>query len=83
MASIAISNLDTLGFDLLSDSESFLGEVNDRELTATVGGITPVITFTAAALGEVVVWNVAFGTGFALGAMTAGGVVGYTAASHK
>jgi hypothetical protein len=79
MASIAISNLDTLGFDLLSDSESFLGEVNDRELIATVGGITPVITFTATALGTVSVWGVGFGTGFAIGTFTAGAAVGYTA----
>jgi hypothetical protein len=80
MASIAISNLDTFGFDLLSDSESFLGEVNDRELTDTVGGISPVITFTAVALGEVTIWGATFGTGFALGTVGAGGVVGYTAA---
>jgi hypothetical protein len=77
MASIAISHLDTFGFDLLSDSESFLSEVNDRELAATVGGVTPVITFTAA-WGTVSVWGVGFGTGFAIGTFTTGAVVGYT-----
>lgn len=71
MATIAIENLNANGLDLFSDSESFLTEVGDREMSATVGGITPVITFTAA-WGTLSVSGVTFGTGFAAGAFAAG-----------
>lgn len=40
MANIAISDLNPAGFDLLSDSKSYMRELSDTELTAQ-GGITP------------------------------------------
>ncbi|MEY3826643.1 MAG: hypothetical protein RLZZ148_1460 [Cyanobacteriota bacterium] len=46
MASINISDLHPAGFDLLSDSESYLHELKDTELSATRGGITPLIVGT-------------------------------------
>ncbi|WP_427162588.1 hypothetical protein ACQFX9_14190 [Aliinostoc sp. HNIBRCY26] len=83
MASIAINELKFAGADLLVDSESFLNDLEDRELTAAIGGITPVVTFTAAALGSVSVWGVSFGTGFALGTFGVTAGVGYFAASRR
>ncbi|MCL6436015.1 MAG: hypothetical protein K6T90_17745 [Leptolyngbyaceae cyanobacterium HOT.MB2.61] len=77
MASIKVNDLHRAGADLLMDSESFLSDLEDRELAATVGGITPVVTFTATSLGTVSVWGVSFGTGFALGTFAAGAVAGY------
>jgi hypothetical protein len=84
MASIAIENLNVSGLDLFSDSESFLNEVGDREMSATVGGITPsVITFTAA-WGTISVSGVTFGTGFAAGVFGAGAIGGaYVAYKQK
>ncbi|WP_427162586.1 hypothetical protein ACQFX9_14180 [Aliinostoc sp. HNIBRCY26] len=79
MASIAINELKFAGADLLFDSESFLNDLEDRELTAAIGGITPVVTFTAASLGSVSVWGVSFGTGFALGTFAGGAAIGYVA----
>lgn len=76
MAYITVENLNADGFSLLSDSESFLTEVGDRDMGATVGGITPsVITFTAA-WGTLSVSGVTFGTGFAAGAFGAGAAGG-------
>jgi hypothetical protein len=79
MASIAINELKFAGADLLVDCESFLNDLEDRELTAAVGGITPVVTFTATTLGSVSVWGVSFGTGFALSTFAAGAGIGYVA----
>ncbi|MEH1819606.1 MULTISPECIES: hypothetical protein [unclassified Nostoc] len=79
MASIKINELHLAGADLFMDSENFFSDLEDRELVAAVGGITPVITFTAAALGSVSVWGVSFGTGFALGTFAAGATAGYFA----
>jgi hypothetical protein len=42
MATIQIHNLN--GFDLLDDSESYLQELTDTELSMTNGGGTPTIT---------------------------------------
>ncbi|MEA5565626.1 MULTISPECIES: hypothetical protein [unclassified Anabaena] len=79
MASIAINELKFAGSDLLVDSESFLNDLEDRDLTAAVGGITPVVTFTATALGTVSVWGTTFGTGFALSTFAAGAGISYYA----
>ena len=78
MASIKINELHFAGADLFNDSESFLSDLEDRELVAAIGGITPIITITAA-WGTVSVWGVSFGTGFALGTFGAGAVAGYFA----
>ncbi|MGD1699135.1 hypothetical protein [Dapis sp. BLCC M229] len=48
MANIAISELNPVGFDLFSDSESYMVDLSDNELT-TSGGISPV----AVAVGTV------------------------------
>lgn len=42
MANIAISELRPVGFDLFSDSESYLVDLSDNELT-TSGGVTPTV----------------------------------------
>lgn len=42
MANIAISELNPVGFDLFSDSESYMVDLSDNELT-TSGGILPVV----------------------------------------
>lgn len=83
MAYIQLSNLRPAGSDLFVDSENFLNDLSDRELAATVGGVTPVVTFTAASLGTVSVWGTGFGTGFAIGTFAAGAGVGAYAASKK
>jgi hypothetical protein len=38
MASIKISNLNPTGSDLFADSESYLNELKDEELTSIQGG---------------------------------------------
>ena len=84
MSSISVSDIEfSSEYGLINGEESFLNEVSEQELTNTLGGVTPVVTFTATSLGSVSVWGTSFGTGFAIGAFTAGGVVGYTAASRK
>ncbi|MGB6297882.1 MAG: hypothetical protein WBF90_17095 [Rivularia sp. (in: cyanobacteria)] len=40
MASIKISELRPVGSELFVDSESFLNELNDQEISATVGAGT-------------------------------------------
>jgi len=47
MANIAISNLSPSGFDLFNDSESYLQELSEQELSVQGGlMITPTITLT-------------------------------------
>lgn len=82
MAYITLSNLRPAGADLLLDQESFFNDLSDRELAATVGGVTPVVTFTAASLGTVSVWGTSFGTGFAIGTFVAGAGAGAYAVSR-
>ncbi len=41
MATIKISDLQPVGTDLFSDSESYLNYLTDDELNLTKGGITP------------------------------------------
>ena len=45
MANIAISELNPVGFDLFSDSESYMTDLSDNELK-TSGGITPTYVVT-------------------------------------
>lgn len=40
MANILINELCVTGFDLLSDTESYLNEINDNEIDLTRGGFT-------------------------------------------
>jgi hypothetical protein len=58
MANIAISDLNPAGFDLLSDSESYMRELSDAELTAQ-GGITPVLAASSEPCGMAVAFGVA------------------------
>jgi hypothetical protein len=41
MADIAISNLHATGADLFADSESYLNELTEAELSSTKGGFSP------------------------------------------
>lgn len=41
MACIKIYDLRPAGFDLFVDSESFLNDLNERDLASTNGGATP------------------------------------------
>jgi hypothetical protein len=56
MSSIAISNLNPTGFDLLSDSESYMRELSDIELNAH-GGITPVLAASSEPCGMAAVFG--------------------------
>ena len=38
MATIKINNLNTAGFDLFNDSESYLNDLTDDEMSLTQGG---------------------------------------------
>jgi hypothetical protein len=66
MANIAISNLNPVGFDLLSDSESYMRDLSDTELNAQ-GGITPALAASsepcgmAAAFGAAALYDWLFG----------------------
>ena len=53
MASIKISDLRPSGLELFVDSESFLNDLSDSDLTMTNGGATPttVVLLGAAWLG--------------------------------
>jgi hypothetical protein len=48
MAVISISNLNVAGSDLFLDSESFMNDLTEQELTGTNGGLTPVVIYTVA-----------------------------------
>jgi hypothetical protein len=41
MADLLINKLKSNGTELFSDSESFMGELSDNELSSTTGGATP------------------------------------------
>lgn len=51
MATINISNLQPSGYNLFSDSESYMTDLSDTEL-AIQGGATPAIGAAAAASSE-------------------------------
>jgi bacteriocin-like protein len=55
MAEIKLSELRPAGSDLLQDSESFLNELNDRELENVVGGntIASVASQASASVGSI------------------------------
>ncbi len=44
MANIKISNLQPAGYDLFSDSESYMMDLSENELNTTHGGFTPILT---------------------------------------
>ena len=48
MAVISISNLSVAGSDLFMDSESFMNDLTEQELTGTNGGLSPVVIYTVA-----------------------------------
>ncbi|QLE39980.1 class IIb bacteriocin, lactobin A/cerein 7B family [Nostoc sp. C052] len=43
MATIKINNLNAAGSDLFNDSESYLNELTNEEVTSINGGIVPLI----------------------------------------
>ncbi|WP_019501947.1 hypothetical protein [Pseudanabaena sp. PCC 6802] len=58
MANIAISDLKLAGFDLFSDSESYMRDLSDTELNAQ-GGITPVLAASSEPCGMAVAFGAA------------------------
>ncbi|MDZ8134786.1 MAG: hypothetical protein RM049_05705 [Nostoc sp. DedQUE04] len=54
MSTIRISNLSVPGFDLLSDEESYLNEINNDEFDLTHGGATPAIAASILAVSGAV-----------------------------
>lgn len=50
MASIKISELRPVGSELFADSESFLNELNEQEISATVGAGTVVSVVSQASI---------------------------------
>lgn len=57
MAIIKINNLNTAGYDLFNDSESYLTELTDSELNMTQGGSSPWCAYWLF-IGSVAVLNV-------------------------
>lgn len=58
MSTIKVSDLQPVGFDLFSDSESYLRELSDEEL-ALEGGITPWIIASSEPCGMFVAFTIA------------------------
>ncbi len=52
MANIVISELHTVGFELFSDSESYMSELGDNELVSVNGGIVTTPFCAAAAVSS-------------------------------
>ena len=67
MANIAIYDLDTSGLDLFMDSEGFMSELTEDELTATNGGFTTSVTSSGVCVGVI-----ALGSSVACGAVAVG-----------
>lgn len=65
MASINISDLRPAGSQLFVDSESFMNDLADQELSATNGGLTPVV-----------IWGVPIASQYVIGTMVSGAAVG-------
>lgn len=65
MASIKISDIRPAGSELFVDSESFMNDLADQELSATNGGISPVA-----------IWGVAIASEYVIGSMVAGAAAG-------
>jgi hypothetical protein len=74
MASIQVLDLRSAGSDLLMDSEGFL-DVLDNDLDSINGGFTP--------LSVVAIWGVEVATGYVVGAMASGAVVGGVVATRQ
>ena len=51
MASIKINNLQLAGADLFNDSESYLNELNESELSFTNGGSSPLCVTLGITIG--------------------------------
>ena len=73
MAYITISDLRPAGADLFTDSESFLSELSDGELSV-YGGATPVVVASAAACFKI---SLAVTAGAALVGAGIGAAIGY------
>lgn len=58
MSNITIFDLNPAGFDLLSDSESYMRELSDAELNAQ-GGITPALAASSEPCGMAVAFGAA------------------------
>ncbi|MBW4617103.1 MAG: class IIb bacteriocin, lactobin A/cerein 7B family [Desmonostoc vinosum HA7617-LM4] len=65
MASINISNLQPVGSELFMDSESFMHDLTEQQLSATNGGLAPLV-----------IWGVAIASEYVIGAMAAGAAAG-------
>lgn len=65
MSTIKVSDLQPVGFDLFSDSESYMKELSDEELTLQGGFTTPVVGW-AIASSEPCAMGVAFGIAAAI-----------------
>jgi hypothetical protein len=76
MASIAISDLRPAGAELFMDSESFLSELSDGELSGTFGASPPVVVASAVACFKISLAVTA-------GAAAAGALVGAAIAYFK
>jgi hypothetical protein len=66
MASINISDLRPAGSQLFVDSESFMNDLADQELSATNGGFTP----------GIIIWGVPIASKYVVSAMVTGAAVG-------
>jgi hypothetical protein len=57
MAIVNNSDLRPTGFDLFSDSEGYMDELNDTELDSIHGGLTPGVVLTAIRVGQVAAYS--------------------------
>lgn len=71
MAVISISNLSPVGSELFMDSESFMNEMSNEELTGTQGGLSPIVIYTVAVNSWWFVGGAALGGAGAVGASIA------------
>lgn len=72
MASINICDLRPVGSELFVDSENFMNELTEQELSATNGGLAPVV-----------IWGVAIASKYVVSAMVSGAAVGAYSALKK
>lgn len=63
MATIKISDLQPVGTDLLSDSESYLNYLTDDELNLTKGGITPTLSLSSWGCAASIAYGVSYAWG--------------------
>ena len=55
MANINISDLSPAGADLFLDSESYLNDLTEGEMTNTLGGMLPIIAAIIIAAGTIAI----------------------------